>query len=83
MIVPQFCFRSLFETDFDGKYHMVNTEEEADIIWSASHLKDYSSFRKSQLISQFPNEWLLTTKVFVIDFFYFCNIRLDWIDGNS
>jgi hypothetical protein len=55
--------RSLFKTDFDGKYHLVNTEEEADIIWSASHLKDYSSFQKSQLISQFPNEWLLTTKI--------------------
>ena len=26
-------------------------------------MKDFSSIEKHQLISQFPNEWLLTTKI--------------------
>ena len=46
---------------------MVDTEEEADILWTAGHVKDFSNFQQFQQISQFPNEWLLTTKVPIFD----------------
>ena len=52
----------LFAQLGDG-YQMVYAEEEADILWTAGHVKDFSNFQQFQQISQFPNEWLLTTKV--------------------
>ena len=52
----------LFAQLGDG-YQMVDAEEEADILWTAGHVKDFSNFQQFQQISQFPNEWLLTTKV--------------------
>ena len=45
------------------KFQNVESIEEADIIWCADHHKDFNSLRTNQLISQFPNEFLLTTKV--------------------
>ena len=54
---------SLLFAELGDGYQMVDTEEEADILWTAGHVKDFSNFQQFQQISQFPNEWLLTTKV--------------------
>ena len=45
----------LFAQLGDG-YQMVDAEEEADILWTAGHVKDFSNFQQFQQISQFPNE---------------------------
>lgn len=46
-----------------AKFKIVESRNEADIIWCADHNKDFKSLAPNQLISQFPNEFLLTTKV--------------------
>ena len=54
-------FRSLLEAHLCG-YAMVDDEDDADIIWTAEHNKDFSTY-KDKYVSQYPNEWVLTTKV--------------------
>jgi len=54
--------KSLVEAD-SNIFTIVSEPEEADIIWQADHWKNFDELRPNQLISQFPNEHLLTTKV--------------------
>ncbi|CBY32900.1 unnamed protein product [Oikopleura dioica] len=54
--------KSLVEAE-SNIFTIVSEPEDADVIWQADHWKNFDELRPDQLISQFPNEHLLTTKV--------------------
>ncbi|XP_061923037.1 tubulin--tyrosine ligase-like protein 12 isoform X2 [Entelurus aequoreus] len=48
-----------------ARFQLTDNEEEADIIWSYNHIKDYRSFSEDRphvLLNQFPCENLITVK---------------------
>ncbi|KAK3588486.1 hypothetical protein CHS0354_012895 [Potamilus streckersoni] len=49
----------------DPRFELVSTEEEADILWLLTHLKDYRSLSEEnpgKLVNQFPCECVVTVK---------------------
>lgn len=54
--------KSLNEIE-SNRFEIVEEIERSDIIWQADHFKAFETLKENQLISQFPNEFLLTTKV--------------------
>ena len=54
--------KSLTEIE-SNRFDNVADPVHSDIIWQADHFKDFGEIKENQLISQFPNEFLLTTKV--------------------
>ena len=54
--------KSLTEIE-SNRFENVADPVHSDIIWQADHFKNFEEIKENQLISQFPNEFLLTTKV--------------------
>jgi len=49
----------------DKSFVLVDTEEEANVVWPTRHIKDFVSLYNNntvRIVNQFPNEKILTSK---------------------